>query len=296
MVDIPLHREVRTAWTSIHEFVLPPGFRVPMHDHSPPHILVMLGGVLSERDGLDIRLCQPGSIRYSPGGDRHAVEISSAGAHCLVLEARGFPELRLIDRLYISAEEARDDVDALRALLFGEGRASPGMVEEHALSLFTMVRARARPDRVRHHRWIATARRCLDELDVSRAPLEDAARHVGRNSSVVARVFRATYGVSIHRYFRRRQIDRVWTLLSDGDDSLASIAARAGFTDQSHLTRAFTREVGASPAEVRASMRRTGADARNWYQSSALRPVHSPPESTPSRSSQANTVSHTPGA
>lgn len=70
------------------------------------------------------------------------------------------------------------------------------------------------------------------------------------------------HGVSVHRYYRRRQIDRAWVLLAGTARSLGAIADAVGFADQSHMTRAFAREVGMSPARVRSRLRDN--TLRNW--------------------------------
>src|SRR5689334_15089441 len=94
----PSIRVASTDWISIQELILPPAFSVPAHDHSPPHILVMLSGSLTERSKSGTGQCGPRSIRYSPGGDMHReIQIGLDGAHCLLLEARSFPELGLVE-------------------------------------------------------------------------------------------------------------------------------------------------------------------------------------------------------
>ena len=64
---VPGFRNASTPWVVIQEFVLPPSFDVPAHDHTPPHLLVMLGGSLVERDGSGSTTRAPRSVRYSPG-------------------------------------------------------------------------------------------------------------------------------------------------------------------------------------------------------------------------------------
>jgi AraC-like DNA-binding protein len=104
----------------------------------------------------------------------------------------------------------------------------------------------------------------LDEPNVTRRPLADAAHHVRRSDGLVARAFRAENGVSIDWYRRRRQIDRAWTLLADPARKLSDIAATSGFADQSHMTRVFVREIGETPARLRQQMLHV-ASARHWF-------------------------------
>jgi AraC-like DNA-binding protein len=264
----PQHRSCRTHASTIAEFVLPPNFPVPEHKHTPPHIVVMLGGAMTDVDGETLAPCVTGSMRYAPGGDNHRIRVSPRGAHCLVIEAGGFPELRLQQRVYVDPSDCADLVTRLQELLFREPTASPAKIEDSVLSLFCRVRAldRGRPDAP----WVEDVVRMLDSLESSAAPLAEAARLVGRSPGLVARAFRARHAVSIHRYYRRRQVDRAWALLGESD-SLSAIAHRCGFSDQSHMSRTFVRETGEAPSRIRARMLE-GLD-RNWYRANPLRVI-----------------------
>jgi AraC family transcriptional regulator len=272
MISPPLHRSVRTRWAHIHEFVLPPHCPIPAHTHGPPHVMLMLSGSLCDRDDESAHECVRGSMRYSPGSDPHRVEIGAAGAHVMVVEARGFPELHLTKRVYFAAADAASLAERIRARLVHEAVLSPAAIEDCALTLFSFVRDQTRATRVRHHEWIARVRDSLGIVDVSRTPMADAAASVGRHASVVGRVFRATYGVSIHRYYRRLQVDRAWALLADETLGLSAVATGAGFADQSHLSRVLRAELGMTPAAVRDFLREA-PERRNWYLASPLRGI-----------------------
>ena len=67
----------------------------------------------------------------------------------------------------------------------------------------------------------------------------------------LVRSFRRAYGISLARYIRVLQMQRAHASLSDPAISISSVAAEAGFSDQSHMTRAFARTYGATPAVLR---------------------------------------------
>jgi AraC family transcriptional regulator len=100
-------------------------------------------------------------------------------------------------------------------------------------------------------------RQWLDELcellDGVRSPpsLTTIARTVGRHPVYVARAFREAFGCTIGTYVRRARIQRAEAALAGSTESLAQIAARLGFCDQSHFSKAFRRETGMSPAQFR---------------------------------------------
>jgi AraC-like DNA-binding protein len=60
------------------------------------------------------------------------------------------------------------------------------------------------------------------------------------------RVFTAETGMAPHAYHTQVRINRAKELLRKRLP-LAEVAARAGFADQSHLHRHFTRRVGITP-------------------------------------------------
>lgn len=77
------------------------------------------------------------------------------------------------------------------------------------------------------------------------------AGQVGFSSYYFARLFRRTTGESPHQFVLRQRIERAKELLGEADLSLASIALASGFAHQSHLTRAFKRSFGLTPAAYR---------------------------------------------
>jgi AraC-like DNA-binding protein len=80
--------------------------------------------------------------------------------------------------------------------------------------------------------------------------LDELARYAGRNRWSLSQDFRLLFGTSPHRYMtmRRLEITKISLL---GGDSLAEAAMAAGFFDQCHMTRHFTKAFGLSPAKWR---------------------------------------------
>lgn len=64
--------------------------------------------------------------------------------------------------------------------------------------------------------------------------------------------FRDAVGTSPHQHLLQRRVERAKGLLREGTQSLAEIAAAVGFSDQSQLTRTFSRIAGMSPGRYRA--------------------------------------------
>jgi AraC family transcriptional regulator len=71
-----------------------------------------------------------------------------------------------------------------------------------------------------------------------------------------ARQFKAATGLPPHQYVLARRVERAQELLQGGgDSSLAEVAARAGFADQSQFNYHFKRLVGVTPGRFRTPAR-----------------------------------------
>jgi len=67
----------------------------------------------------------------------------------------------------------------------------------------------------------------------------------------LARDFRDRTGVPLHQYVLGRRVETAARLLQSSATPLATIALECGFADQSHLTTAFRKRVGVTPAAFR---------------------------------------------
>jgi len=99
----------------------------------------------------------------------------------------------------------------------------------------------------------------LRENLAGRIRLSQVAQECGLSVSHFARSFKATFGVSTHRWLVQRRIERSQELLIDTLDSLADIADLAGFADQAAFTRTFHQIVGVSPGRWRRDYQRRGS-------------------------------------
>ncbi|MGJ3245191.1 MAG: helix-turn-helix domain-containing protein [Elainellaceae cyanobacterium] len=66
-----------------------------------------------------------------------------------------------------------------------------------------------------------------------------------------ARLFKQCEGITPHQYILKRRVKQAQALLRQNELSMAAIAVRVGFCDQSHLTRCFKRLVGVTPTQFR---------------------------------------------
>jgi len=91
----------------------------------------------------------------------------------------------------------------------------------------------------------------LSENLSGRIRLSELAAECDLSISHFARSFKASFGVSAHRWLVQRRIERAQELLIETHESLADIADQAGFADQASFTRTFHQIVGVSPGRWR---------------------------------------------
>jgi AraC family transcriptional regulator len=78
-------------------------------------------------------------------------------------------------------------------------------------------------------------------------------REINRLSpTYFASQFKRATGLPPHQYVIARRVERAQQLLQgDGEVSLTEVAARTGFSDQSHFSHHFKRLVGVTPGRFR---------------------------------------------
>lgn len=81
--------------------------------------------------------------------------------------------------------------------------------------------------------------------------LTEVARQCGLSIGHFSRAFRQSVGATPHQWLVQRRLDAAKDLIRSCRMPLSNVALSCGFADQSHLTRVFTRQVGASPAAWR---------------------------------------------
>jgi AraC family transcriptional regulator len=147
-----------------------------------------------------------------------------------------------------------DDTDALAQRLkqaMACLRGQPDLAERHleeAALLLAPPPAGALPAWRRR----LLAQHIEDHLD---GPLrtQALAQVAGVSVSALARGFKASFGCSPQNYIQRRRVARAKLRMCETTAALAEIALECGFADQTHLSRAFRRETGSSPARWRSA-------------------------------------------
>ncbi|WP_217899007.1 helix-turn-helix transcriptional regulator [Oceanicola sp. 22II-s10i] len=182
----------------------------------------------------------------------------------LRLLSRAMPRAAAIERL--DRTVARDDIgdlEAIARLMVDEIRRPARhdiYAESLAAALVSALLVTGAPDSDPGNARLTAAqlRRVEARFEAGggrRRTTAQLAEAVGLSESWFAQVFRNTTGQSPHQWQQARRIDMTRRMLTDTTLSVAEIADRLGFADQSHLTKAFRQTVGATPAAWRRANR-----------------------------------------
>ncbi len=90
-----------------------------------------------------------------------------------------------------------------------------------------------------------------------RVSLEAAARMCGMSKAVFGRAFKTAAGMALGGYLNQVRMTHAMELLGETRESIAGIASRLGFSDQSHFDRRFRRKFGCTPSQHRAGLGQT---------------------------------------
>ena len=81
-----------------------------------------------------------------------------------------------------------------------------------------------------------------------------AAKMCGMSDGTFGRVFKEVSGMTLGSYLNHVRMTHAVELLEESRESIAGIASRLGFSDQSHFDRRFRRTFGRTPSEHRAGL------------------------------------------
>jgi AraC-like DNA-binding protein len=90
------------------------------------------------------------------------------------------------------------------------------------------------------------AREYIHSAMTDNITLDELADHSGRDRWSLSRDFRLLFGTSPYRYLTMRRLDLVKSLLIQGY-TLVNAALAAGFSDQSHMSKHFSKTFGLTP-------------------------------------------------
>lgn len=235
--------------------------------------------VVSYAPGRLSRWYGPGDLATVPKGFRYVVSYQ-ARARVLVVNDLGLWLKRAAGELgcpgpfelQVVPRETDPQVEHLMRCLLAAARAGSSAlyrdVVMQALTIRLVEHYGVFPQKVRTHRGglnAAALRRVREYIDANlHAPirLHDLARQATLSAHYFCQLFKASTGITPHRFVMQRRIERAKHLLNGASCSLAEVAYATGFSSQAHLTQVFHAWVGMPPGAYRQQRRSGNAGAR----------------------------------
>jgi AraC family transcriptional regulator len=127
----------------------------------------------------------------------------------------------------------------------------------HVAQTYGGMRPMSRPVRGGLAPWQERRAREILRANIKRGvALKEVARECGLSVGYFSHAFRHTLGVAPHKWLIEQRVVLSKEKLRDDGLSLSDVAMECGFSDQSHLTRAFRQTVGISPGAWRRALKR----------------------------------------
>jgi AraC family transcriptional regulator len=244
---------VATPDLNIADVDYPPNARFHPHIHNCGYIACVLRGGWTDTVKSQSRTARSGTVIIMPEGERHENSIGPGGARAVLITIPGrFDGRYVVDRWqhwaapklsqilfrvhYAHAIGGEAELDTCRELLFA--------FFEH-LAVVDMARnpgSRA---------CVMRARQIMDASFQGSLRLSDIAHQVNCDFAYLSRAFRIVMRCTMGEYLRAVRAKHAACLLTSTPLPISDIAARCGFSDQSHMTRVFKSAFGLPPARYR---------------------------------------------
>ena len=214
---------------------------------------IIVGGMLAETAQGQTVVQRTGALVLKPSGLLHRNQFGPGGAIML--------SIHNIDREIATnlwswthhSKIARQAITIVRELAAGDAF---GAAEEGAWRLLAILSKHdAAAVAGTPPPWLTEIRDQVASAD-ARPSVSKLARSVGLHPVYLTRLFNKHYGCSISAFFRAVRVQRAAGNLLRPSTTVAAIAARHGFSDQSHFCRVFRSELGVAPSAYRALISR----------------------------------------
>lgn len=233
------------------------GERQALHAHDDLHLSLVVRGTILETIGRQRMMMGPLTVVSKDPGLEHEDEYGPAGVMMAQLSLRATSVGSLAGHAVDGGEwhvsrHMHVVKPYLRLIRRAMGR--PCEFEVDDADVVELLAALTRPDAVPSGRppaWLERVARDMREEWRPGTTVASLARRAGVHPVYLARVTRRWYGSSVSAMLRQSRLQWAAQAVVEGCESLSSISQRAGFSDQAHLSRCCSAQLGASPRHLR---------------------------------------------
>lgn len=232
--------------------------RAPVRERSNARFsLILAGGYREFGDGVDRQLWAP-QASFTPAEAVDEVHTGATGAQalCVELTPDWWEGLGWGGRMAELPARTVNSLPLWRLYWSLWNSRTPEVVVRESLAALAgeLVVADAQSSTV--PAWLTQVARRIESDFRSRFTVQALAKEVGVHPFHLGRTFKAHYGCTISRRVTRLRLEYSMRLLAEDEDPVSAIAYRAGFADQSHLTRELKKATGWTPGAFRIWARR----------------------------------------
>lgn len=202
-------------------------------------------------------LINPGAVHTGEAADTQGFELRALYPSLSLMqtaahELTGHRDLPFFKEVLIDHQWATNSVSSLhQAILEGAG-----MLESESRLLWMMTQLIKRYADIgsseghlgKEKRAVRQVRHYIEEHFAENVSLPMLAQHVSLSPYYLLRAFRAEVGMPPYAYLESVRIRHTQRLIKAGKP-LAEVAAAAGFSSQSHMTRLFKKIIGVTPGQ-----------------------------------------------
>lgn len=243
------------------EAVYPSNYNLPRHSHERSCFMSVLQGSVTETYAKKKLAGNPTTLIFRPSGEVHSDRFDNAGGRLFLIEIENWWLERVREHSATLANQAHLCCGLLTAFsvkLYREFRQMDGvsglaieglmleMIAEATRNFKNLGGGEKKPPR-----WIEQAREILHARFAEQLTLSDIAESIGVHPVHLGQMFPKFYRHTLGEYVRRLRIDFVCRQLVESNVTIADAALSAGFSDQSHLTRIFKRQMKMTPGQYR---------------------------------------------
>jgi AraC family transcriptional regulator len=244
----------------------PQGTHLPPHVHERPHLVFVLAGSYEELFEHERFERKAGQLLFLPADMPHTEHHFLFGWHFMIEPPEGWWQaLEPHVDLRRPADVTRGPGVKLTMALHREFRDpdefSGLKVDALVLDLLASLGRDGVPRRSDRPEppFLRIARAFLSERFAEPMSLTRVARHIGVHPVTLARSFKRHYRTSVRDSLHEHRVRFACQQLLQTEDTIATIALAAGFFDHSHLSNAFKKTTGMTPAQFRRQAARATA-------------------------------------
>ncbi|NNF58569.1 MAG: helix-turn-helix transcriptional regulator [Rhodothermaceae bacterium] len=244
------------------EVWFPAHLKLEPHRHDRGSFATILEGSFDLRSMGRSLECLPSTVLTEPLGNLHGNRFGNQGAHVLVMQPDPqqedvfYPCRHLLDSItHIEHGGIRSLAWRLAYELRAPDSASGLAMQGIGFDMLATAARLHQPRRSTPPAWLTMVEDYLRAHYLNGVDLSALATEVDTHPTHLSRVFRQHYREPISAFVRRLRLEWAATQLATSGDSIAHIAQCAGFSDQSHFTRAFKQFIGLPPGRYRRALK-----------------------------------------